>query len=93
MNFYVMRHARNCSYFQSISKEKEINKAPQEMQQGAEIYRPPPAPMQPEEMKQESEMYRPPPMLYQLQAETQKSCSFFCKVNNFSSYVTSKMCH
>ena len=73
----------HCFYFQSISKEKEINKAPQEMQQGAEIYRPPPpAPMQqPEEMKQESETYRPPPVLYQLEAEAQKSCSFFCKVN------------
>ena len=36
-----------------------------------------------EEMKQqESEIYRPPPVLYQLEAEAQKSCSFFCKVNN-----------
>ena len=52
------------------------------MQQGAETYRPPPAPVQPEEMKQESEIYRPPPVLYQLEAETQKSCSFFCKVEN-----------
>ena len=69
-------------FFQSISKEKEVNKAPQEMQQGAEIYRPPPAPVEPEEMKQqESEIYRPPPVLYQLEAEAQKSCSFFCKVD------------